>query len=233
MAAHAGERRGIVTPEAVMLDFDAAGLGSRVVAFLLDLLVLVGTLLAVAFAVSMLSLGEGLGWMGVILFVVSVFALIFGYPTASETLWHGRTIGKAAMGVRVVTVEGAPVRFRHAAIRAGLGIVDIYLTCGFVATVSMVVSPLHQRLGDLAAGTMVIRERSALGGGRVDARWFPPPPGFEAFTAAVDPTGLRPADHAFARAVLLRLPDLRPAGRDAALGAGASSTISSPASCWA
>ncbi len=64
------------------------------------------------------------------------------------------------MGLRVVTREGAPVQFRHAAIRAALGLIDFYLAFGGVAVISALVTREHQRLGDLVAGTLVLRERT-------------------------------------------------------------------------
>ena len=90
------------------------------------------------------------------------FVVLWGYPTVMETLWRGRTIGKIALGLRVVTVEGAPVRFRHAAIRATLGLVDFLLTSGAGAVVSVLMTHRSQRLGDLVAGTVVLRERTGL-----------------------------------------------------------------------
>jgi uncharacterized RDD family membrane protein YckC len=102
-------------------------------------------------------------WLGIALVLLLVFALQFGYPVGFETLWRGRTPGKAAMGLRVVTVEGAPVRFRHAATRAAIGLLELTGTAGAIAVIASLSSARGQRLGDLAAGTLVIRERRARG----------------------------------------------------------------------
>jgi uncharacterized RDD family membrane protein YckC len=102
----------VVTPEAVPLDLEPAGIGSRFLALVLDWAiqgVLAGGLsLALLAAVP----GEGAG-LARALVVLLLFVVVFGYPVAGETLWRGRTVGKLALGLRVVTVEGAPVRLRQ------------------------------------------------------------------------------------------------------------------------
>ncbi|MDQ3974174.1 MAG: RDD family protein, partial [Actinomycetota bacterium] len=187
---------GIVTPEAVRLDLETAGLGSRTAAALIDLTIQFSALYALGLAGALIaaSVGPGLpGWLGVTLVLLLVFALLFGYPLALETLWRGRTIGKAALGLRVVTVEGAPVRFRHAFARAALGLVDFYATFGAAAVLSVLLSRRNQRLGDLVAGTVVLRERSAQRA-PTSVR-FAVPPGAESYAATVDPAGLTVDDY--------------------------------------
>lgn len=200
---------GVVTPEAVRLEFEAAGIGSRSIALALDLAVQLGAVFALLFAGSLAIDGTGVGlpeWAGVTLVLLLVFAVFWGYPVALETLWRGRTLGKAAMGLRVVTQEGAPVRFRHAAIRAALALVDFYMTSGAAAVISALVTREHQRLGDLVAGTLVLRERT--GAPRPEAVTFAVPPGDEAYAATIDPSGLSTDDYATVRSFLLRAPDL-------------------------
>lgn len=153
---------GIITPEAVVLEFETAGVASRLVARLIDGLVLWAGLVGLAIALG--SAGPlGFDAAAIILLVIILFFVVFGYWVLFETLLQGRTLGKMALGLRVVTVEGAPVQFRHAAIRAIVGLVDFLLPpLGPVAVISVLVSPQDQRLGDLAAGTIVLRERSAI-----------------------------------------------------------------------
>src|SRR5262245_11555038 len=110
----------LVTPEAVVLHLDTAGLGSRFLARTLDLIVQIAAILALVFAVGAGASGGVGGTPLTIFLLVGVFAVIFVYPALMESLWRGRTLGKAVLGVRVVTREGAPVRFRHAAIRSAL-----------------------------------------------------------------------------------------------------------------
>lgn len=201
---------GVVTPEAVRLDFDAAGVGSRAVAFLLDWLARLAVLLLLSIAAGLAGSG-GVSlptWVVITLVSVLVFLLVWGYPIAFETLWKGRTPGKAAMGLRVVTVEGAPIQFRHAAIRAAVGLVDFGLTAGFAAVASALATARHQRLGDLAAGTIVLRERT--GSATPTAVRFTVPPGAEGYAALIDPAGMTSRDYAAIRSFLLRADELDP-----------------------
>jgi len=134
--------------------------------------------------------------------------VVLVYPAAFETVWPGRSPGKWALGLRVVTVEGAPIRFRHAAIRAILGLVDFYLFAGFVAVVTVAVSKQGQRLGDLVAGTVVLRQRSAAAA-PVPAQFFVPP-GWEAYAASLDVSALSAAQYGAVRSFLLRAATLEP-----------------------
>nr|MDQ6928032.1 RDD family protein [Actinomycetota bacterium] len=136
-----GPATAIVTPEAVPLDFELANLGSRFVALLLDLLIEGAALFVLSIGMSALLSGADTSvGVGVALFFLIYFLVLFGYPIALETLWRGRTVGKAALGLRVVTKEGAPVRFRHAAIRNVLGLVDFVLTSGAAAIICVLLT---------------------------------------------------------------------------------------------
>lgn len=199
---------GLVTPEAVAIDLPVATVGSRGLALLIDVTIMGVVVLA-------LSLGAGLteavtgglpGWVGVVLVTLLIFGIQFGYPVGFETLWHGRTPGKAAMGLRVVTVEGGPIRFRHAAVRAALGLVDFLASGGGIAVVSSLVSRRGQRLGDLVAGTLVLRERS--GQGAAVAMGFRVSAGLEGFARQLDVSGLTVAQYATIRTFLQRAPQL-------------------------
>lgn len=203
----------VVTPDAVVVDVAPAGLATRVAAILIDLL-LMGMAWFVVFFLAGLAVGvaapgsSGVSPTVVVIAVLSLtFAVLFGYPVASETLWRGRTIGKAALGLRVVTTDGAPVRFRHAAIRAALSLVDFYATSGAAAVLTALMSRRTQRLGDLAAGTVVVRERT--GAPRTQPVWFAPPPGWEDFATSLDVGALDARDYATVRQFLLRAPSLR------------------------
>jgi hypothetical protein len=142
----------------------------------------------------------------VVLAIAGTFAALFVYPALFETVWDGRTPGKALLGLRVITVEGAPVRLRHAAIRSALGIVDFLLGAGTVAVLCALATRQSQRLGDLAAGTIVVRERRARGDVRPVA--FAPPPGWEVYAASLDVARLRPDVAVLVRAFLLRVHEL-------------------------
>lgn len=204
----------LVTPEAVVLQFDTAGLGSRLLAAVIDLAIQ-GVLL-VAASVALFGLGSAGGGatLGVVIVVLIVTAVLLGYPIAFETLWRGRTPGKAALGLRVVTTDGAPIRFRHAAVRGFLTLVDLYLTSGAAAVLAILSTGQNQRLGDLAAGTLVLRQRTGAMAPTVTN--FGVPPGYEAYAATLDPAGLSGDDHVAVRSFLLRANDL-PASTRASL----------------
>lgn len=202
------EPGGIVTPEAVVLDFDTAGVGTRVVAELLDLLVQ-GTALVIVLLALSVSAGAT-GSSGSTIVVIAMFLLSFlvlvGYPIAFETLWNGRTLGKAALGLRVVTREGAPIRFRHAAIRGIFLLVELWLFLGSLALASILLSKRNQRIGDLVAGTVVLRERVAVKA--PTAVSFTAPWGYETYVASLDVSALTDAQYGLIRSFLLRLGEL-------------------------
>jgi uncharacterized RDD family membrane protein YckC len=206
----------MVTPEAVALEFRTANLGSRILAYLVDMVVVVVGILVGLFAVALIGQASDAvvpDWVALTIVLVLLPAWWLGYFIAFETLWRGRTLGKAALGLRVVTKEGAPVRFRHAAIRGLLGLVDFLLFGGFIAVVTILFSRDNQRLGDMVAGTLVLRERSALAApAPVD---FAPPPGLEHYTATLDPSGVGTDEYQAVRTFLIRAPSLPPGPRSA------------------
>lgn len=212
----------LVTPEAVALQFETAGLGSRTLAMLIDLAIQ-GTL-SVAALVAVIGLsGSGQSaTAGVVVVLLVLTAILLGYPIAFEALWRGRTPGKAALGLRVVTTDGAPIRFRHAAVRGFLSLVDFYLTSGAAAVLTVLSTRDNQRLGDLAAGTLVLRQRT--GAKAPVPVSFSVPPGWEPYAATLDPAGLTGDDHVAVRSFLLRAPSLPP-GTRSTLGAQIATTV--------
>lgn len=200
--------RGIVTPEAVVLDFETAGIASRALARVLDALIQ-GVAL---FALLLLAVVGLPGTAGVVVAIVGVALIVLGYPILCEVLMRGRSPGKAALGLRVVTVEGAPVAIRHAFIRSALGIIDFLLPPGgLFAVVSSLLSPKGQRFGDLVAGTIVLRERTATAPAM--AVWFSPPAGLEAYAQTLDVAAVTDAQFAVVRSFLLRVHELAPEAR--------------------
>jgi uncharacterized RDD family membrane protein YckC len=201
----------IITPEAVVLDFERAGVASRTLAMALDVLALIVIWLLLALTTALVFGFEGTG--AAVGYVIASLAIVFAWFCGFETLWRGRTPGKAALGLRVVGADGTPIRFQQAFLRATLGLVDFLLIpVGFVAVVSILLSPRDQRLGDMAAGTLVVRERSAQS--YVAPAWFPPPPGYEGYAASLDVTALDEDSYGLVRSYLLRMPELAPGARD-------------------
>jgi uncharacterized RDD family membrane protein YckC len=203
-------QQGVVTPEAVLLRFETAGVPSRALAKALD--VAIGTAFVLALFAAVVVVSDRLGETGaaVVALVGSSIAL-FLYPAVAEVR-YGRTIGKAAAGLRVVTVEGGPLRARHATIRSALQVVDLLLVpIGVVAVLSALASPTDQRFGDRVAGTLVLRSRTGADDARALA--FPPLPGYEAYVAALDVTAVTAEQYEVLRSFLTRVTMLAPDAR--------------------
>lgn len=147
----------VLTPEYVEFDFVLAGLYSRFLAWLLDALVVIATSVMIISAIG-LVLSAFPGFATAISFVV-YFLVDWGYGIAFETAWSGQTLGKRALGLRAIQTTGVRIGFYQAALRNLARPFDrfpaFYLVGGTVA----LFSPSHQRLGDMLAGTIVVRER--------------------------------------------------------------------------
>ncbi len=153
------DRISIATPEGVEVELVLAGLGSRLVAALLDHLILGVILIALWIMGGLAASGSAEPGALVALLVVASFLVQFGYDVAFETLASGRTPGKRAAGLRVVRQGGGPVGFLAAAVRNLLRLADLLPGIYAVGAVFILATPRNQRLGDLAAGTLVVRER--------------------------------------------------------------------------
>ncbi len=162
----------LVTGDAVVLGLRPARLPSRALAILLDLAVYVTAygVIGVGLTFATASLDPA---AQAAIAVASFLLLLVGIPIAVETLSHGRSLGKLACGLRVVRDDGGPIRFRHALVRGALGVVELLLTFGTVAAIASLVSARGRRLGDVFAGTLVVRER--VPGARVMPVPAPPP----------------------------------------------------------
>lgn len=149
------DRVTFATPEGVVLELVLAGLGSRFLARLLDTVIQFALIFALAVGVN------AAGSSGIIraITIVLVFLVIFAYDIVFEALNDGRTIGKLAAGIRVVSSTGEPVRFLASAVRNIARIIDFLPFFYLIGSVSIVATERDQRLGDLAAGTFVARDR--------------------------------------------------------------------------
>ena len=158
------DRLTIATPEGVELELTLAGLGSRLAAALLDTLIKYGVMLAVLLFFGGLSaLSESTSEAQDIfllpLIILTFFVLMFGYDIFFEAFASGRTPGKAALGIRVVREGGRPCGFLAATIRNLVRVVDFLPASYLVGMISVLVTAKNQRVGDLAAGTIVVRDR--------------------------------------------------------------------------
>ncbi|MGW1194185.1 RDD family protein [Streptomyces sp. NPDC002559] len=161
----------LVTGDAVVLGLRPAKLPSRALAVAIDLAVVGAAfvLVSIGLAVATATLDDA---ALAAVSVASFLLVLVGGPIAVETLSHGRSLGKLACGLRVVRDDGGPIRFRHALVRGAVGVVEILLTLGVVACIASLVSARGRRLGDVFAGTLVVRERVPAS----RAAAVPPPP---------------------------------------------------------
>jgi len=149
------DRITIATPEGVAIEMVLAGLGSRFLARLLDSVIQLLIIIALAVVLGV----TGSSGIGIAVFVIMVFLVVFAYDVVFETLNNGRTVGKMAAGIRVVGQLGEPVRFVSSAVRNIARIADFLPIFYLAGTISIVATQHDRRLGDLAAGTVVVRDR--------------------------------------------------------------------------
>jgi len=151
----------VPTPERVSFDYQVAGLGTRALAQVLDLLVVAGILLAVYF-VAIAAVAANANTVATLIAIMGSFVVIFGYFWISESLWSGQTIGKKAFRLRAVGDRGEPLTFSQAGVRNIVRIVD-FLPYGYgVGLVVLFVNGKGKRLGDLAAGTIVVKDSDSV-----------------------------------------------------------------------
>lgn len=147
----------VTTPERVSFQFQVAGLGTRAIAQILDLLILAGVLFGVYFAA--IAVGQtGSDVIAYLVAVIGTFVVIFGYFWACEAFWSGQTVGKKVFRLRAVGDRGEPMTFFQAGIRNIVRLVD-FLPYGYgVGMVVLFLNGKGKRLGDLAAGTIVVKD---------------------------------------------------------------------------
>ena len=153
----------LATPERVAVDLPIAGLGSRTMAYLVDVGLLAAAALVLYFGASFFlsdpqALVLGLSGLERVLSAAFFFFVQWAYWTALEVLWNGQTPGKRLLRIRVVKGDGAPVTVFASAVRNLLRIIDFLPACYPVGLVTMLVDSKHRRLGDLLAGTVLVRD---------------------------------------------------------------------------
>ena len=201
----------VETPEQIDIKFQQAGIGSRFYAALIDTALL--TLISlVGYYVNrrfISELGDMVGnWLGAVGGVI-VFAMFWGYYMVSEVTANGQTLGKRALGLRVIKEGGYPIGFADAAIRNLVRIVDFLPFFYGVGLLCMMVNRNWQRLGDLAAGTIVIKtERTALrltgADSQIDSSSISIPPREFVYTTWIQPTLVTETEMAVIREYLAR-----------------------------
>jgi uncharacterized RDD family membrane protein YckC len=198
----------VVTGDAVVLDVQLAQLPVRALAAIIDVTVVsIGYIIGVMlWAATLTEFDSALS--GAVLIIFTVVALV-GYPIAFETATRGRSLGKMALGLRVVSDDGGPERFRQALFRALAGVIEIWTFTGGPAVICSLLSPKGKRIGDVFAGTVVISERAP--------RLTPPPPmppQLAWWAPSLQLSGLGADQAELARQFLSRAAQLDPAVRD-------------------
>ncbi len=149
----------IETAQNISISQNVAGVGERILAYLIDGLIMLAYIIIAIMLLGGLDASQGQEW----LFVSVIMLPLLLYFLLWESLWNGQSPGKAALDLRVVKIDGSRPAFSNYLVRWLLRIVDITLTSGSVAVVTILMNGKGQRLGDLAAGTTVISERVRTG----------------------------------------------------------------------
>lgn len=152
----------ISTPERVAFQYPVAGLGSRFVAQLIDLLVLGLLLTLLTLGAIGLSYAIQDGGIAFLVWDLGAFVIVFGYFLISEAVWSGQTLGKRAVHLRAVGDQGEPLTIGQAVIRNLVRIVDFLPLFYGIGMVVLFANGRGKRLGDLAAGTLVVREHDSV-----------------------------------------------------------------------
>jgi uncharacterized RDD family membrane protein YckC len=204
----------VATPERVSFDYQVAGVATRGIANLLDLLILIVVLAGLYLAALAID-AAGAGTVADLMAIIGSFVVVFGYFWACEAFWRGQTVGKRVFRLRAVGDRGEPMTFIQAGIRNVVRIIDFLPYAYGLGLVVLFINGRGKRLGDLAAGTIVVKDSDSvwlwqLSGGRPPPgepgpqAWAGPPPG----APAPAPPTVAPATPA--ELTLRRLdPDLR------------------------
>lgn len=144
----------IETAQNINISQQVAGLGERILAYLIDIIVLALYIILAIYSVMATKVAEDNFW------ALALFNLpVFFFSLLMETFFNGQTFGKMAVNIRVVKLDGSRPRFSHYIMRWLLSIIDISISSGGVAVLTIMMNGKGQRLGDIAAGTTVIKEK--------------------------------------------------------------------------
>ena len=202
----------LVIGEAVVLDLYPASFATRMGAIFIDLIILGVLLLVTGLLLGGTSFLLDSAAMDAIS-LVAVVAVVIGTPALVETFTRGRSVGKLALGLRVVRDDGGPIRSRHAFVRALCGFGELLLTAGSAAIIASLANSKGKRIGDMLAGTYVVNERLA----KVPVAPIVMPPELAGWAATAD-IGRLPDRLAMAVRQFLGRADRLHAGSRASLG---------------
>lgn len=203
----------VATPERVALDLPVAGIGYRCLAWLVDAALLFFFWVVAYFAftlivVDVVHIFQGLSGLSQMLLGLGLFATQWLYWTLSEVFLGGQTLGKRLVGIRVVRVDGSPVGLYESAVRNLCRVVDFIPLLYAAGCFTMLLNRQHRRLGDLLAGTVLVREE------RIDLDKYTAPaePASASATASASER-LDAEDVELLLAFLARAPQLEPDAR--------------------
>ncbi|MGN9836876.1 RDD family protein [Nonomuraea sp. H19] len=195
----------VVTGDAVVVEVRVAQMPSRALAIVIDMAVQLTVLVGAYALLGAFAVISDPAMLGAVMIVLLVLVMV-GYPVLFESLSRGRSLGKLALGLRVVSDDGSPERFRQALFRGLAGVVEFWLLSGAPALISSLVSQRGKRLGDVFAGTIVISDRAPRGRGHLIM--MPPP--LATWAATLELSQLPDEVAQAARQYLLRWHDLSP-----------------------
>ncbi|GAA2380464.1 RDD family protein [Nonomuraea africana] len=196
----------VVTGDAVVVEVRVAQPPIRAVALMIDMLVQVVLMVGVFLAVGYSSVISDPALAAAVSILISVL-VIAGYPVIFETATRGRSLGKLALGLRVVSDDGGPERFRQALFRGLAGVLEFWTFFGAPALIASLISQRGKRLGDVFAGTIVISERGPSGMSQPVMM----PPALEGWARTLELSQLPAEVAGAARQYLMRWHDLSPA----------------------
>jgi uncharacterized RDD family membrane protein YckC len=151
----------IQTAQNVNIEYPVASVGDRIVAAIIDQLIMIGYLIAVIFFyIWLLNVTEGSPFYYPVAYFVILFLPLFFYHLLCETFLNGQSFGKKIMKMRVVKLDGSQAGVGSYFLRWILAPIDLYFTYGSVGLVTMLINGKGQRLGDLAANTTVVKLKS-------------------------------------------------------------------------
>lgn len=171
----------VSTPERVAFQYEIAGIGSRFLAQFVDVLIIGVIQVVITIGAAAVAGLFNAGQLAALIEVILTFVLIAGYFLISEAAWNGQTVGKRAVRLRVVGDHGEPLTIAQAVIRNLIRVVDFLPALYAVGILTMFSNRRAKRLGDFAAGTLVVRDRERislydLGGTPTNAPAQAPPP---------------------------------------------------------
>ncbi len=144
----------IHTTQNIELEYDLAGVGERLVAGILDLLIIAGYCIIMNIIFSAGLLGHGNAWIMIPLYLPAVF-----YSLLSETFMNGQSVGKRVMGIKVISINGNQPHFSQYLIRWLFRFIDLWISGFVLAVIVIAATEKHQRLGDIIAGTTLVKTR--------------------------------------------------------------------------